>query len=351
MNSESEPLAGGRASSNWRFESFFLAFGLSLLVFFYTAVAYCQEAGAITNAIPVNSPTNPASVQQSEMVYIYNGPESPADHRYDYHWRVLRAALEKTVQKYGPYRMEAANFMTEDRQVFELEKQTGKLNVLIRGDTLEYEKAFEAVWIPVDKGLLGYRVFLIRREDQPHFTSATTLEELQHDTIGQGSDWKDIDILRANGLKAVPGGDYAGLFAMLANGRFDLFSRGVEEVQDEYLLHQKQFPNLTIETNLMLYYPIARYFWFAKSDQGRQLAQRVREGMMMMVEDGTLDRMFETEHEQLINELNLKNRKLFILKNSFAAPEVPLDDKRLWYSPLNQKKSAPENISPLAQKP
>jgi hypothetical protein len=290
--------------------------------------------------MPVGNPTNPAAVPQGEMAYAYNGPEAPGDHRYDYHWRVLRTALEKTVKQYGPYRMEAAAFMTEDRQVFELKNETGRLTVLIRGDTLEYDQEFEAVWIPIDKGLLGYRVFLIRREEQSQFTPATTLEQLRNYTIGQGDGWKDIDILRANGFKVQSGGDYAGLFAMLVNGRFDVFSRGVEEVLDEYSLHKQQFANLALETNLMLYYPIARYFWFAKSERGRRLAQRVRAGMTLMVADGTLDRMFEAEHETLFNQLHLKSRKLFVLKNPLAAPEVPLGDRRLWYSPLKMRQSA-----------
>lgn len=279
---------------------------------------------------------------QNAMVYIHIGPESPQDGRYDYHWRVLREALEKTLGKYGPYRLESAQYMNEDRQAFELQNQSGKLTVLIRGDTVEYERAFEAVWIPIDKGLLGYRVFLIRREDQPHFTSATTLDDLRNYSIGQGSGWKDIEILRANGLKVMAGGDYAGLFAMLANQRFDLFSRAAEEVTDEYLLQKKQFPNLMIEQNLLLYYPIARYFWFARSDEGRRQAQRIREGMTMMIDDGTMDRLFTAAHEKLFQELHLATRKLIVLKNPLGVPGVPKDDKRLWYFPLMEKDSTPK---------
>ncbi len=285
------------------------------------------------------------------MRYICNGTESPADHRYDYHWSVLREALEKTVPKYGPYLMMSASYMSEERQAFELANQSGKLTVLIRGDTVEYEKAFEAVWIPIDKGLLGYRVFLIRREEQWHFTRATTLHDLENYTIGQGSGWKDIDILRANRLKVTPGGDYAGLFAMLANQRFDLFSRAVEEVTDEYAQQIKPFPNLAIEQNLVLYYPIARYFWFARSDEGRRQAGRVREGMTMMIEDGTLDRLFFTSHQKLFDELHLSTRSLIPLKNPLAGSKAPLDDKRLWYSPLAGNDSSSEKDAKPARAP
>ena len=305
------------------------------------AVPQLVLRGSLFLCVLVAAPALPATPEPKEMVYFYNGRESPEDHRYDYHWQVLRAALERTRPKYGPYRMEPADYMNEDRQAFELKNRTGKLSVLIRGDSLEYADQFEPVWIPIDKGLLGYRVFLIRREDQPHFTRATRLEDLRRYTIGQGSGWKDIDILQANGLQVMAGGDYAGLFAMLANKRFDLFSRGVEEVMDEYSRQKGQFQDLAIEKNLLLYYPIARYFWFSNSEEGRRLAQRVREGMTLMIEDGTLDRMFEKSHARLFKALGLHKRKLFKLKNPFMAPQVPLADNRLWFSPWGAKEPNP----------
>jgi hypothetical protein len=284
---------------------------------------------------------DPQTAQPHEMIYIHIGPESPEDHRYSYHWQVLQQALDKTSPKYGTYRIEPAEFMSEERQVFELLHQSGKLTVILRGDTQEYAKAFEWVRIPIDKGLLGYRVFLIRREDQPRLTHETTLDDLRNFTIGQGNGWKDIEILRANRMKVMAGGDYAGLFAMLANRRFDLFSRGVEEVLDEYSQHRQQFPSIAIEENLILYYPIARYFWFSRSDQGRELAQRVREGMMMMIEDGSFDRLFDAAHKDVFDNLHLADRRLFVLQNPLATPEPLIDDSRYWYMPLKREGSSP----------
>lgn len=269
----------------------------------------------------------------ASMAYLYNGPESPEDHRYDYHWTVLREALERTLPKCGPYRMAAVGHMSEDRQAQELRSEGGKLTVLIRGDTAEYARAFAAVWIPIDKGLLGYRVFLTRAELQPLLTAVNSLERLKPFAIGQGNGWKDIDILRANGLTVMAGGDYGGLFAMLANRRFDLFSRGVEEVTEEYARHRQRFPGLVIEQHLLLHYPIARYFWFARSERGAQLAQRVREGMTKMVEDGSLDVLFEESHRQLFAELHLGSRTLLKLSNPLTSPDVPLGDDRFWFRP------------------
>ncbi|MEO7034690.1 MAG: hypothetical protein ABI548_12345 [Polyangiaceae bacterium] len=289
---------------------------------------------AVSAAATALPPQSSSASDQASMAYLYNGPESPDDHRYDYHWMVLREALERTMPKYGPYRMEAASYMSEDRQAEELRNDSGRLNILIRGDTAEYGKAFAAVWIPIDKGLLGYRVFLTRAELQPQLDAVNSLDGLKPFPIGQGSGWKDIDILRASGLTVTVGADYAGLFAMLANRRFDLFSRGVEEVTDEYAQHRQGFPDLAIERHLLLYYPIARYFWFARSKHSARLAERVREGMIRMVEDGSLDRLFEESHRQLFAQLGLASRKLLILSNPLASPDAPLRDSRLWFRPL-----------------
>ncbi|HEX6833799.1 MAG TPA: hypothetical protein VF132_09740 [Rudaea sp.] len=308
--------------------AFVAAIGLVVMFF-------CSVCPSIARAAPVK-----------EMVYLHIGPESPEDHRYDYHWQVLREALEKTAPTYGPYRIEPAQFMSEERQVFELARQSGKLTVLLRGDTLEYARAFECVCIPVDKGLLGYRVFLIRGEDQARLTKETTLDDLRRFTIGQGNGWKDIGILRENGLNVMAGGDYSGLFAMLANRRFDLFSRGVEEVLDEYAQRRQQFPSIAIEKNLMLYYPIARYFWFARSDAGRDLAARVREGMTVMIDDGSFERLFEAAHANLFENLHLAERKRFVLHNPTAAPDAPLDDPRYWYQPLRSGTTLPTSRTP-----
>ena len=65
------------------------------------------------------------SVCAKEMVYIYHRPESQNDVRYNYHWEVLKLALEKTQDRYGSYIMKPAeSVMTERRQLEELKAQT-----------------------------------------------------------------------------------------------------------------------------------------------------------------------------------------------------------------------------------
>ncbi len=267
------------------------------------------------------------------MKYIYNSPESQADKRYEYAWTILKTALERTQKKYGQYRMEPAAVMTEQRQFYELKNSTGKLTVMYLDSTPEHERDLIPIHIPVDKNLMGYRIFLIRKEDQPKFYSVKTVEDLKKFKFGQGTDWADVPKLRSNLFNVVTGSSYEGLFEMLINKRFDIFSRGANEIIDEYDRHKAQLPDLYIEESLILFYPAPMYFWFSKTENGNRLAERVREGMMNMVVDGTFDRLFMKYHGSSIAKLHLKDRKIFRIKNPFLAPETPTRDKRLWFDP------------------
>jgi len=234
-----------------------------------------------------------ATARAAVMTYIYHAPESALDVRYQYHWEILRTALEKTTPKWGPYRMVRSEFMTERRQTLELKNHTGKLTVMYLSTTPDFEQNLIPIRIPVDKNLGGYCVFLIRKEDQSRFASVHSLDDLRHFTFGLGLGWIDVDILKASGLRVVTGSSYDGLFEMLDKKRFDIFLRAAVEVLDEYDQRKAHLPNLRIEDHFILYYPLPMYFWFPKTEEGRRLAARAEAGMRMMIADGTYDRIFD----------------------------------------------------------
>lgn len=270
------------------------------------------------------------------MRYVYHPPESALDKRYEYQWEILRTALERTKEKWGPFAMEASSRMTEQRQAFEMRNATGKLTVMYLSTTPEFERDLIPVRIPVDKNLGGYCVFLVRKEELPRFAGVRTVEDLRRVTFGLGLGWVDVKILKSNGLKVVTGSSYEGLFDMLANGRFDVFLRAAVEVLGEYDERKDRMPGLAIEPGIILYYPLPMYFWFPKTDEGRRLAERAREGMLGMIEDGTYDRIFMKYQKEKIDRLELKNRRVIKIDNPFLGPETPFEDKRLWFDPKAQ---------------
>jgi ABC-type amino acid transport substrate-binding protein len=271
------------------------------------------------------------------MEYIYHPPESPNDVRYVYHWEILRTALDRTKDKWGPYRMVPSEFMTERRQAFELKHATGKLTVMYLSTTPDFERTLIPIRIPVDKNLGGYCVFLIRKEDKARFANIQSLDDLRKFRFGLGLGWIDVDVLRANHFDVVTASSYEGLFEMLVQKRFDICLRASLEVLAEYDRRKAHLPDLYIEDSILFYYPLPMYFWFPKTAEGRRLAARAEEGMRMMIADGTYDRIFDKYQRWKIERLHLKQRKIFSIPNPNVGPETPLGDKRLWFNPQTYK--------------
>ena len=294
-------------------------------------------AGVCAGAQPAGNPRAPAEQVRAPdpppVRYLHPPPESVLDHRYDFEWQVLRSALERTRAGYGPYVIAESEFMTERRQVHELANGSGKLTLLFLGTTADMERDLLPVRIPVDLGLQGYCVFLIRRREQARFAGVRTLDDLRGFSFGLGLGWIDVDVLRANGLNVVTGSSYEGLFSMLQQRRFDVFLRSSVEVLDEFDQHRAAFPDLAIEEQLLLHYPMPMYFWFARSPAGERLAARVEAGMRSMLEDGSYRRIFAQYQDAKITRLRLGQRRVLGIANPLLPPATPLADKRLWFDP------------------
>jgi hypothetical protein len=265
-------------------------------------------------------------------------PEAPGDTRYDYYWQMLRQALAITESDFGPFVLREATLpMTELRAIDELETGNGTITVLVHGNVADYEHRLLPIRFPLDKGLLGYRVFLIRGELQSKLDLVGSLNDLRRHTIGQGSDWGDVTILREAGLTVVEGTSYGGLFSMLAAGRFQLFSRSVVEVGEELAREKPYHPELTIERHLMLYYPLTRYFYVTRSSAGDALARRISEGLERMLKTGRFDRMFEDFKSPFERQIGFQNRLLIRVANPLQTPETPLSRSELWYNPESER--------------
>lgn len=266
------------------------------------------------------------------MTYIYPGPESQNDKRYDYEWELLRNALEITKDSYGSYVMKTANIvMNGNRRDYELNKDSGIVTIILGIGTKEREKILMPVRIPLDKGLLGYRVFLINKRNKSKFDKITKLEMLRKFKVGQGLGWGDIKVWESNGFKVERGSDYEGLFNMLRLERFDFFPRGILEITEEYENRKNTIAELAIEETILIYYPWPRYFFCSNSSEGKKLAERVKVGLIKMMENGDYDRIFKKHFENKIKKLNLKKRKFFKLDNPLLTSETPLDNRKLWY--------------------
>lgn len=232
---------------------------------------------------------------------------------------LLELALDKTPE-YGAYRLLRSEEMAQGRALRELARKDSEfLDIATVATTQERERDLHAIPVPIDGGLLGLRVCVTTRDRMSRFEGITSLEDLRKRgiVIGQGAHWPDTPILEAAGVRVVTHSRYEVLFRMLENGRFDCFARGVSEVL--YDLEQHANPNLVIEPDLLITYPMPSYFFTAPDDH--ETAQRIRLGLERAIKDGSFARYLKTWYGRPVEQLELKRRMTIDLPNPYLSEE------------------------------
>lgn len=228
---------------------------------------------------------------------------------------------------------------SQSRDIASLEKN--KIEVIWIATSIEYEQRIRPIRIPIFKGLLGYRLFVIRQANQAQFDQIKSLSELKKFSIGQGLGWVDNDILRANGFRVTGALNHNQLYSMVARKRFDALLRGLQEPWEE--IEQFNDPNIVVEQNFLLEYPLPMYFFV--NNNNTELANLITTNFSKMIDDGSFDTFFNENKKikHALEHANLSNRKVYKLTNPFLPPETPLDEKKYWYDIHNQ------NLNPKAQ--
>ncbi|MES2207886.1 MAG: EAL domain-containing protein [Pseudomonadota bacterium] len=260
---------------------------------------------------------------------IYPAPESNDDVRFNDLLEILNIALERTRSEYGDFTLEPSIKMTEARFLNEL-SQGVNINIAWSSTSIEKEKAFLPIRIPLRKGILGYRVGLIHQSKQSLINTINKVDDLKSIKIGQGVGWGDINIYDHSKIPIICA-LYPDLFKMTASGYLDFFPRGITEAVIELEQHKLEMPMINIEETLILHYPWPYYFFLNKKDE--KLAERIETGIQYMLKDGSFDDLFFKYNESAIQRINFKSRRIINLENPLLPPETPLSEKKLWWHP------------------
>lgn len=202
------------------------------------------------------------------------------------------------------------------------------LDVLWSATSTEMEEVTLPIRVPLYKGLLGHRILIVHKDNKSLFSHVNNWDQMLKFRYGQGRDWSDTHIMRANGMTVVPAVKYDNLFLMADGKRFDAFPRGVHEPWDE--IEKRPGLDLTVDNHVMMVYRMPFYLFI--NPHKKSLANDIYNGMMMAVEDGTFDEYFINNPivKMVIEKANLKGRAIFNLKNPGLPPRTPVDDSRLW---------------------
>jgi len=252
-------------------------------------------------------------------------PEAAGDRRLDYPKKLLELALSKTKKDYQV--VDAPVRMNQARQVLEIEAGRS-IDVGPIPSSAERETRLLPIRIPLNKGLLGWRIGLIRKGDDARLAKVKTLSDLKEVRIAQGHEWPDTEILQGNGIQVITGSSYDGLFEMLARAHIDYFPRSVMEIWDELERHKAA---LEVESHVALHYFYDSYFFVNK--QNTKLAEDIRQGMEAAISDGSFDKLFQEYWGEHVRRARLGERTVIELRNPLLTPQTPSGRPELWYRP------------------
>jgi ABC-type amino acid transport substrate-binding protein len=242
---------------------------------------------------------------------------------------LLRQALARSS---GEYQLHPSyRSMPQSRAEQSLEQNDGSVQLMWAMTTRAREESLLPVRIPIYKGLIGWRVLLVRREDKDWLAKVHSAEDLKPLRIGQRADWPDTRILRSNGLQVITSQSYDSLFRMLDAGRFDLFPREVVVAWNEQARSSQEGLNLEVDEHIVIHYPTAFYFFTSRARA--DLAVSIERGLEEMVADGSFDALFQQHHGATLKRVGLERRRVIELENPDLPPQTPFQRQELWYHP------------------
>ena len=278
-------------------------------------------------ALPLALAAAPARAQPGEPVRLPRHISMP-DPQLAYVRRVVDLALARAGSRLEVRPVELE--MTQGRTLIELAGGTAPVDVMwTMTDTQREGSGLLPVRIPIDRGLMGWRLLLVRRAELADWRRVRTLSDLRQRLAGQGHDWPDTTILRANGLQVGTSSGYEALFRMLVAGRIDYFPRSIVEVDAE--LATGRYPKLALVPNLMLHYPAAAYLFV--SPRRPDLAADLRAGLEAAVADGSFQRLHREHYGALVKSHPVAADRVVRLSNPLLPPETPVGRRELWLQP------------------
>lgn len=256
---------------------------------------------------------------------IYPNRDGMGEKAFGY--QLLVIALKKSGEDYRvKIEKEPTN---QDRALFNLER--GTISVVDTGVGKEFESKFDAVYIPIDRGLTGWRIFLINKSKKDEFAKIKTVSELQNRVAGQGIGWSDIKIIENAGIKVVTSPKIESLVTMVEKGRFDFLPLGVNEAYGFLSEFGRKNRDVIVEENIILKYQFARLFYVKKGN--KKLHDDIAKGLENAFQDGTFQKFINSHpfFKEGIEKAKLSSRVVIKIENPFLTEKFKGIDSKWWY--------------------
>ena len=178
--------------------------------------------------------------------------------------------------------------------------------------------------IPLERGLLGWRVPFLIREQRDLTANVHSLSDLRSLIVGQGSSWIDAEIYRKAGLitrevQEWRNGEFA---AQMRSGVINLFPMGLEESLNYFLPHfQRHEPDIILDQHLLLRYPWYRFVWVTAHPNADGLYQALQDGFDTIVSNGQFESIWN-KYRQVPAESDWRGRQVIDLLNPYYTRDI-----------------------------
>lgn len=262
-------------------------------------------------------------MNQTSSVNFWNGNKSPA--RQSYEVELLQACLTITSNDYGFSELTVDNTdypdANDEGAVFN--RGTDVL-VTVAGNTKFENQDKIASTSPLTKGLLGFRLLMVRRESINQFAQISKIEELKKLCFGVANTWADAQMFRQNDCVVFEDGGFEDMFTNLKSGKCDYITLGANEIEAAFSAQVTEQDNIHIEPTTLIFYPFPLVFYFNANKP--ELSQRVEQGLQRLQNNGQFEALFHKHHGNVVERLSLNKRKIFALNNP-ALPDSMADFK------------------------
>ena len=267
-----------------------------------------------------------ACAQTAVTKVTYPNALGENDIRQEYFIELLDLALRYSEASYGPYELIICDSVIPPPRVPQMILSRNLMNVMSSPETQSLNQKLLKVPVPLLMGAQGLRLSFIHKDNEAIFENNINLESLETIIFGQGTGWVDTKILENNDLNVQTASIYDSLFGMVSQKRVDAFPRGINEIYRELDVWKDQYPDLFIEQNIALYYPLPVMFYVNPNEP--MLKERLTVGLNKAKDSGDFDRLFNQYFSDILDKANIDNRQIFILDNQYNPNQFAPEYKR-----------------------
>lgn len=203
-----------------------------------------------------------------------------------------------------------------------------EIDIVWAGMSQTLEETLLPVRIPIFKGMLGHRVFVIHQHNEEAFKNVSSIEDLKRFTGGTGQFWSDTPILKHAGLNIMTATQGVNLWNMLEAKRFDYIPLAVNEPWDE--LDNRENLHLMVEPSIALIYPLALYFYV--HPKNKILHDQISSSMNDAINNGLYDDfLYKNKYfTTALKASKMSQRRTFHITNPNMHPLTPVNTEKYW---------------------